>query len=469
MPIRQAVIAGSLFLFQVISGPIMAQKWLDMDKGLICETGTSGYGNACDVNRATGHLHLAGALWHNFNCDSMRSVVRWNGNSWHVYPRASSSGGTYRSMKIYNNQLYANTVVNYFSNNDTLWGSCLIRLNEENQWETVSELTNNATVFRMREIDGELYGACSFSEFSDIPGALLFKWDGQTMVAPIDTLIDSVDRCFDVCKYKERLFVGGQFSFFNTSTFNFGEVVNNRVKGFGLPDGGAVWSFEEHDGLLYIGASIPASHFGTDDRTYLMTFDGTTLTPHPYQPNHPPRKMISYNGYLYIVGWFREFNGEPAWGVVRMNQFGYEILNTDTMFTKLGLVSSVQMINDAIIHNDTLYITGGFSRIGPYENLNCVAKLNMALSAPETPLPLAGVQLYPNPSLGDAVLEAPSFFTVDATVRISELTGKLVRIEPWPAYTRRKALQRGSLAKGVYLVELFTSTHRQALRWVIAD
>lgn len=372
-------------------------------------------------------------------------------------------------MKIYNNQLYANTVVNYLSNNDTLWGSCLIRLNEANEWETVSELTNNTTVFRMREIDGELYGACSFSAFSDIPGALLFKWDGHTMEAPIDTIPETLVQCFDVCKYKNRLFVGGNFNFLDSDAHNFGEVVNKRVKGFGLPIQSTVWSFEEHEGLLYIGASIPASHFGTDDRTYLMTFDGTTLTPHPYQPNHPPRKMISYNGYLYIVGWFSEFNGEPAWGVVRMNQFGYEILNTDSMFTKLGLVSSVQMINDAIIHNDTLYITGGFSRIGPYENLNCVAKLNMALSAPETPLPLTGVQLYPNPSLGDAVLEAPSFFTVDATVRITELTGKLVRIEPWPAYTRRKALQRGSLAKGVYLVELFTATERHALRWVVAD
>lgn len=467
MPIRQALVVSSLLLVQAISGPIMAQKWLDMDNGLICDTYPSGYGTAFDVNAETDQIILAGAFGFNFDCDSIFSVVRWDGGKWLAYPK--TLGLLYRSIKFYNGALFSNGFTTYQSNGSTQWSYNLIRLNESNDWETVSELTNNATVFRMREIDGELYGACSFSAFSNIPGALLFKWDGQTMVAPIDTIPETLAQCFDVCKYKNRLFVGGNFNFLDSDAHNFGEVVNKRVKGFGLPIQSTVWSFEEHEGLLYIGASIPASHFGTDDRTYLMTFDGTTLTPHPYQPNHPPRKMISYNGYLYIVGWFTEFNGEPAWGVVRMNQFGYEILNTDTMFTKLGLVSSLQMINDAIIHDDTLYITGGFSRIGPYDNLNCVAKLNMALSAPPTPLPVAGVQLFPNPSFGDVTLQAPEFFTEDALVHIHAVNGQLIRVDRWPAYTRRKRLERGALSRGVYLVELVADRQRHTLRWVVVD
>lgn len=228
---------------------------------------------------------------------------------------------------------------------------------------------------------------------------------------------------------------------------------------------------EEHENVLYFSGGFIPEQFGTETWTTLVTFDGETLKPHYYQTNGVPRKLISYNGYLYVVGHFTEFNGEPAFGVVRMNQFGYEILNTDSIFSPSGYPTHNQgnMINDAIILNDTLYITGQIGRIGPYENLNCVAKLNMALSAPPTPLPVAGVNFYPNPSLGDAFLEAPEFFTTDAIVRIFSINGKMIRIERWPAYTRRKRLERGDLAKGVYLVELIADSQRNTLRWIIME
>jgi hypothetical protein len=228
---------------------------------------------------------------------------------------------------------------------------------------------------------------------------------------------------------------------------------------------------EEHEGLLYIGGAFPPDQFGLGYWTRLLVFDGETIQPYPLQPNAGPRKLISYKGYLYVVGQFTEFNGEPAHGVVRLNQFGYEILNRDSIFTPFGQAAHNQgnSINDAIILNDTLYITGHIGRIGPYENLNCVAKLNMALSASETPLPLDGVSLYPNPSSGDAYLEAPEFFTHDALVRIFNSGGQLIRIEPWPAYTRRKKLDRQSLSGGVYLVELLADDQQRTLRWVVID
>lgn len=459
MNVLRTSISCSFLCLTVFAYP---QGWLDLNKGLVCPSFVHGVGYQLDAHPESHALHVAGAFFYDFYCDTMRSVVYFNSDKWNTHP--GNQGVPVRSAKFYQEQLYAHTYLNH--------NHRLTLLNSQNEWESVSDLTDNmGVIFRMREIDGCLYGAGSYSETSGVSAALLFKWDGHTMEAPIDTMPVTISQGYEVYKYKNRLFVGGRFEFQDSQAVSFGEVVNRRVKGFGLTWPATVFSMEEHEGLLYLGGGFTPSQFGTENWTTLVTFDGETLTPHPYQANGVPRKMISYNGYLYIVGHFTQFNNEPAFGVVRMNQFGYEILNTDSIFSPSGYPTHNQgnMINDAIILNDTLYITGQIGRIGPYENLNCVAKLNMALSAPPTPLPVAGVQLFPNPSFGDITLQAPEFFTEDAFVHIYAINGQLIRVDRWPAYTRRKRLERGSLSRGVYLVELVADRHRHTLRWVVVD
>lgn len=461
MSLSQALRLKLFLSLLAISSHVFSQGWLDLDNGLVCQTGHTGLGYQFDVDPSTNFLHVAGMIIYNFQCDTLRSVVYWDGQKWHAYPRAD--GGVFRSVKLYQNQVYTNSIL------ESAHG--LLRLNESDQWEHVSELTRHTTVYKMREIDGYLYGACTYSSSSTETASLLFKWDGQNMEALIDTIPGTLQQGYEVYKYKNRLFVGGRFDFQDSEAVSFGEVVNGRVKGFGLTWPTTVFSMEEHDGLLYVGGAFNPDQFGLGEWTRLLVFDGETLTPHPYQPNGAPRKLISYNGYLYIVGHFTQYNNEPAFGVVRMNEFGYEILNSDSVFRSYGAPAHNQgnMMNDAIIIDDTLYVTGNFGRIGPYDNLNCVAKLNMALSAPPTPLPVAGVQLFPNPSFGDVTLQAPEFFTEDALIHIHTVNGQLIRVDRWPAYTRRKRLERGSLSRGVYLVELVADRHRHTLRWVVVD
>jgi hypothetical protein len=438
-----------------------AQTWQSLNSGLICEQYGHGLGYQFDVDPATGYLHVAGLFFHNFECDTMRSVVFWDGANWR--PHARPSGATIRTVKNYGGQLYAHV----FHEGSYRLG----RLNESNAWESVSELTNNMAIYKLREIDGDLYGAGSFNELGPHEAALLFRWDGENMEALIDTLPASLMIGYEVYKYQEELYVGGRFSFFDSQAFAFGRVRNKRVEGFGILQGSTVFAMEEHEGLLYIGGAFRPEQFGTDSWTRLLVFDGETIKPYPLQPNAGPRKLISYNGYLYVAGQFTEFNGEPAHGVVRINQFGYEILNTDSLFRFNGVPAHNQgnSINDALILNDSLYITGNFGRIGSHENLNCVAKLNMALSAQSEPLMVDGVNLFPNPSTGSIYLEAQEFFTHGADLRIYTANGKLLRIEHWPAYTRRKEIERGALSRGLYLIELLADDQRKTFRWVLLD
>ncbi len=458
-------ISGLCLLFMVLSSSFLySQKWLDMNNGLVCPGESMGMGFKFDVHPETQQIHVAGLFLKDFQCNELRSIAAWNGSEW--IPYAQTNSASFKTLKFYQGKLYS------ISSLPGTGEFSFIQLDENNEWVTVSELTNNMALWQLREIDGYLYGAGSFSEHSNEPAALLFRWDGQTMEAVIDTLPTSLMHAYEVYKYKNDIYVGGRFSFNNEQVYDFGKVSNGRVEGFGVLRESAVYSMEEHEGLLYIGGAFQPEQFGLEYWTTLLVFDGATLQPYHFQPNDGvPRKLISYNGYLYVVGHFTEFNGEPAHGVVRLNQFGYEILNTDSMFSASGLPSHNlgNSINDAIILNDTLYITGQFARIGPYDSLNYVAKLNMALSASPKPLPIAGVTLYPNPSFDDVYLEAPEFFSVDALVRIFTVSGQLLRFEHWPAYTRRKKLERSGLTNGVYIVELLADDQRKSLRWIVID
>lgn len=186
MYVRQILTVALFTHLATATSSLFCQHWLHLNNGLVCSYYNFGVGYQFDVDPNTGFLHLAGMISHNFDCDTLRSVVLWDGKQWRNYPE--SSGLVFRSVKFYNDVMYTHTMLGI--NNPAL-----VSLNEFNEWQTVSDLTSGISMFRMREIDGYLYGAVSYI---DQAASLLFKWDGQTMEAPIDTAVTSVMNGYDV-------------------------------------------------------------------------------------------------------------------------------------------------------------------------------------------------------------------------------------------------------------------------------
>jgi hypothetical protein len=179
------------------------------------------------------------------------------------------------------------------------------------------------------------------------------------------------------------------------------------------------------------------------------------------QLNQTPIHMKVYNNELYILGVFNKLGSQNAQQLVKWDGEKYTILNTDTIFNRLGwpAYGAANVVNCFDILNDTLYLAGSFYKIGN-DTMRCIAKLNRALSDPIPPPTENSLTLYPNPSSSEVTIGYSLSSLQNVDFGIYDIRGKLVRkIEKGEKEAGKYVLKidLSNFANGIYVVQMRTN------------
>lgn len=452
MFIHQRIIAFFFAMTLVACGhQCLAQRWLSMDRGFAClYAGPTAYELTIDNNN--DRLFISGVLAENGYCEEWRTPGYWDGTEWQRVGVSTPSiyfltTGYFHDTLFAANPIYGDDYSNFLKWNGEVW-------------DTIPGGPKSFGMYHMLEHEDYLYVSGAFQECAGVSANLVFRYDGNT-VEPLVDYFNDVAFGQTIAFYNDSLFVGGYYYNNEDQVFHLGSVYNKKIHpvGQGLNSDCNVEALCVHDGVLWIGGYFGPGNFDPVKYYHLAYYDGYSIKPSPWQPDGRVTALKSYNNELYMAGWFAHIEDKESHCVAKINDFGYYSLNPDTVYNQYGLPASygINIVKDMEIWHDTLYLAGSFGSIGSDTALNCIAKLNRALTPGKVPLS-ENIVLYPNPTTGDFVLKASAYFNQSASVHLHDATGRHIFTEQWPLGERIKVIDSTYLANGVYIVTIETSS-----------
>jgi hypothetical protein len=439
-----------IFTFSLISLAHHGQLWLDLDSGFRCGPHFSYVYQLLGDNE--NKTITACGLLPSHNCEEFYVPAIWDGTAWSKTGAMSNGDLIFNPIIKYKDDLYAGN--KFFGQNK----NSLVHFNGQ-YWDTIPIGFYSSLLTDFIEYDDVLYGAGGYSIINGDTSDLAFKFDGNEVEVLVD-YPDITGRANCLAFYHDTLFVGGRF-WENQSDINHLASIYDRdihQVGQGLGIDANVEAMVVYDGKLWLGGIFHGEYFGGSGYVYLIYYDGHALHLAPHQTNGRVVSMEVYENELYVSGWFSEIDGMESHGVAKLNQFGSFVLNPDTIYDSYDAPASVgpNIVMGIAIMNDTLYIGGQFSRIGSCDNLNSIAKLNKSLTGKNIPLQ-SNFIIYPNPTLGELVLETNSYFNQSAPIRMYDSSGRLVLEDIWLLGERQKRISLSSFSNGAYILQLETN------------
>jgi hypothetical protein len=439
-----------VFTFSLISLTHYGQLWLDLDSGFRCGPHFSYvYQLLADEDNKT---ITAGGWLTTLDCEELYVPAIWDGSDWTKIGEQGGAG-IFNPIGKYGNSLYAGG--RYFGNDKTPF------LQFTNHgWDSVATDLKLFDFSSFTELNGELYGTVlSYFTIAGDSANLAFKWNGNHVQPLVDFFAENASgHCLGL--YHDTLFVGGHFWDSQRNINHFASIYDGDIhqvgQGFGID--GNVMSMIVYDDKLWLGGSFLGAYFGKPGYVNLVCYDGDSLHLAPNQTNGRVVSMEVHENELYLAGWFSEIDGKESHGVAKLNQFGSFAINPDTIYNSYDTPASTfpNVVRDIAIMNDTLYIAGDFKRIGSCDNLNSIAKLNKSLTGKSIPLQ-SNFIIYPNPTLGELVLETNSYFNQSAPIRMYDSSGRLVLEDTWLLGERQKRISLSSFSNGAYILHLETN------------
>ncbi len=437
--------------FSLISLAHHGQLWLDLDSGFRCGPHFSYVYQLLGDNE--NKTITACGLIRTHNCEEFYVPAMWDGSNWTKIGEIGDSYGVFYPMGKYSNSLYAGS--RYFGNDKTPF------LQFTNHgWDSVATDMKLFDFSSFMELNGELYGTVlGYYTIAGDSANLAFKYDGNQILPLVDFFSEDA-RGHCLALYHDTLFVGGRFWDSQRNINNFASIYDGDIhrvgQGFGWDAN--VEAMVVYDGKLWLGGTFLGEYFGISGYAHLLYYDGHAIYPAPHQPNGRVVSMEVYENELYLAGWFSEIDGMESHGVAKFNQFGSFALNSDTIYNSYDTPASrfPNVVRDIAIMNDTLYIAGDFKRIGSCDNLNSIAKLNKSLTGKNIPLQ-SNFIIYPNPTLGELVLETNNYFNQSAPIRMYDSSGRLVLEDIWLLGERQKRISLSSFSNGAYILQLETN------------
>ena len=437
--------------FSLFSLTHYGQLWLDLDSGFRCGPHFSYVYQLLGDNE--NKTITACGLLPSHNCEEYYVPAIWDGSDWTKIGEIGDVYGVFNPIGKYGNSLYAGS--RYFGNDKTPF------LQFTNHgWDSVSTDMKLFDFGSFTELNGELYGTVlSYYTIGGDSANLAFKYDGN-QVQPLVDFFSENARGHCLTLYHDTLFVGGRFWDDQRNINNFASIYDGDIhqvgQGFGIDAN--VMSMIVYDDKLWLGGSFLGAYFGKPGYVNLVCYDGDSLHLAPNQTNGRVVSMEVYENELYLAGWFSEIDGKESHGVAKLNQFGSFAINPDTIYNSYDTPASTfpNVVRDIAIMNDTLYVAGDFKRIGSCDNLNSIAKLNKSLTGKNIPLQ-SNFIIYPNPTLGELVLETNSYFNQSAPIRMYDSSGRLVLEDTWLLGERQKRISLSSFSNGAYILQLETN------------
>lgn len=444
MKMRLIVIINMVLL--LAAKPCFSQTWLPVGDGIGCHQAERVH----DISIAydNSKLLIAGFIIQNGLCDTMRTVLNYNGVEFQSI--ATSTIGTESTLAIeYNGNIYCSGFL--VSQPDPNMNFNI--KTEEGIWDTVPHgYDGSAQDYFVR--DGIVYLAGSFSTCGSIPCDLVCSYDGQ-QVSPYYTGAQASGGGYAIEEYQDTIFVAGSYTAPNglhTQGYsNCSKIVNGQLErvGQGFHNSGAFYDMEQYDGKLFMGGA--SSAYGITGLHTIYYYENGQLHTLPTEPNNVVNAIKAYNGGLFVAGDFTEIGDMPCNNIARWDGETWTCLNHEE------LQFIWYTIKDIEIWNDTLYIGGGFDHIGDTE-LKRIAKLDMALSE-AFPVNITEQQrqelklnIYPNPAKHELNITLPIGASAKDVIGVYDMHGRLIQEQVVGKYGGILSVDIQHLSSGMYVL-----------------
>jgi len=325
-----------------------------------------------------------------------------------------------------------------------------------NQWQPMGDGFNNA-VWNLKIIDNELYAIGGFDSSGTIETHGIAKWNGVNWenvynLPKFDSIPNNPNLVYDICKYNNELYVGGNFS---TNDISISDIVKYNGSTWESVGGGLKGSYSDVNKMLvYNGKLVVAGMFYKQNGNagdFIMTWDGQNweeLGGGTGGINNTPGSlgtifdMKIFNNKLYICGQFY-YAGDVQTEKVAVwdgNKWCGYFGSFDNLVYSLS------------VFQDTLYIGSGLTING--DTVNYFAKWSGGLT-PDT-CGSVGIQeniisekinIYPNPSQESIFVNN---IKLQADYEIYNQLGEKVLDGKYNS----KGINIKSLSKGLYLIRL---------------
>jgi hypothetical protein len=438
-------------LLMVESG--FSQTWLPVGPGITCGNGQQVY--TVRVNENNSKLIIAGFIITNGSCDTMRTVLTWDGQEYVALGNNQTANQSTLAFEFQNKIYASGPLIGPVSN------PIEFSVNLNGIWENVTN-SYDGTAFDCVIHDGIAYMAGGFSFCSGMPCGLVCSFDGQ-QVLPYYTGSPEGDLAYSVEVYQDTVYIGGNFTG-NDGLSSLGynkccKIVNGQLEKVmnGINAGGGIcYDLEVFDDKLYIGGWMKAVGFGAEGH-YMYYYENGQLHTLPVEPDFNVTAMRAYNGGLYVAGDFNNIGEMPCNRIARWDGHEWTCLSNDMFYYQNGINCGADCIRDIEIWNDTLYIGGRFHRIGE-DTLKRIAKLDMALSE-AFPVKVTEQQrqelkltIYPNPATHELNITLPPSANARDIIAVYDVHGRLIKEQRTGKYGGNVSIGISTLPQGMYVL-----------------
>ena len=450
MHIRKRIVLVLLFFFKL--SILFSQTWLGMDTGLSCPTQAGSIVYDIYYDTQFEKLYASGAMQWDGNCDTLIGPCVWEDNHW-------------RQLAYWQGYPYFYSIINYQGSlytggnvSDPIVNGVLRKLVGD-EWVEIPNSSDAITVTQFKIHDDYLYATSGFNYCNGDSANLIFRYDGQ-YVEPLVHFIEPalLGLCLEF--YHDTLYIGGKYYDHNRQINHFASVFGGDIHqvGQGIGVDAIVEDMVVYDDKLWLAGGFGPGTIGNEEQVYLAYYDGHEIHPAPVQTDGRIVALEVYENELYLAGWFSQFNHLESHCVAKMNQFGCYALNPDTVYDRYGQAASRagNIVCDIEIMHDTLYMGGAFGSIGSCQGLNAIAKLNKSLTGAASYLG-NDVQVYPNPTQDNIILETASYFNQSAPISIYDVSGRLILEDYWPLGQKQKSISLSNLSTGIYVLRIVSN------------
>ena len=444
-------LAVSITLICISANQGLSQTWLPVGYGINCTS--NNYVSSLNLNENNDALLISGMIDGTSEtdgvCDTLLATLMWNGEH---YSEIADQYTTNLSMYVFEFQgkTYGSGYLNYI-------GAGFNVKNQAGSWEALQGSFSGGYVVDHCIYNNTVYLSGMFSSAGGQPCSLVSYYDGLQFFPVFYHPSLQGDATYAVTVYQDTLFVGGDFGGISQQHTQQGygfcaKIVEGQLQklgqGFVFPSSGR--TLEQMNGKLYMGGIF--TPLGSNQTHTVMYYENGQVHALPSSPNALVYAMKHYNGGLYVVGQFTSIGNMPCYGVARYDDQGWTCLCNQPIY------SENIPLRDLEIWNDTLYIGGGFDRIGN-TTLKRIAKLDMALSE-AFPVSVAKNQrhelklnVYPNPATSELNITLPIVANAKDFIAVYDMQGRLIERQVVGKYAGSIFFDISRFSAGMYVLK----------------
>jgi len=428
-----------------------AQTWSPVGSGI-----SGSAANTTWSLYAYDSLLYAGGWFENAGGVNVNNMAQWNGTSWG--PTGIGSSGYISAMATYKGNVYVgglfDTMGGVVAHNIAMWNG--------SSWAPVGSgiKTVQYGPYAMAVYNGDLYVGGSF----DSAGGKLIdgiaKWDG-TSWSTLGTGIvytDEESGVFTMTVYKGELYFGGEFVFSGgTNIAKWNGTTLSTVGGGAV---GPIYSLAVNGGDLYAGGffteagAITVNNIAMWDGTNWYALDSGITGEAGWASVNT---MASYNGELYIGGYFDTVNGMSINCIAKWNGSVWSSVGTG-----IGVGGSLDAM---AVYNNSLYVGGGFDSAGGVYAQN-IAMWNIPNAVNNLADKPVNVQIFPNPVTSTLNINTTGFSNPGLYYSVYNCLGQLVMTGEFASRQNNNTIDVSSFASGLYLLSVISDNKSYACKFI---